>query len=220
MKQFIIIGIGKFGESIATNLYKMGHDVLAVDIDEERVQHIANKVTHAVQADATEEGTLEALGVKHFDGAVVTIGESVQASILITLLCKELGIRHVLAKAQNELHAKVLYKIGADRVVFPERDMGLRVAHSLVSTSFLDYIELTPDYSIVELKAAKDWQGKSLKDLNIRAKYGINIMAIKQDDKVVVSPAADDVIQRDDVLVIIGKAEDIYRFQEKSYDKY
>ena len=218
MKQFIIIGIGKFGESIATNLYKMGHDVLAVDIDEERVQHIANKVTHAVQADATEEGTLEALGVKHFDGAVVTIGESVQASILITMLCKELGIRHVLAKAQNELHAKVLYKIGADRVVFPERDMGLRVAHSLVSTSFLDYIELTPDYSIVELKAAKDWQGKSLKDLNIRAKYGINIMAIKQDDKVVVSPAADDVIQRDDVLVVIGKAEDIYRFQENSYD--
>lgn len=218
MKQFIIIGIGKFGESIATNLYKMGHDVLAVDIDEERVQHITNKVTHAVQADATEEGTLEALGVKHFDGAVVTIGESVQASILITLLCKELGIRHVLAKAQNELHAKVLYKIGADRVVFPERDMGLRVAHSLVSTSFLDYIELTPDYSIVELKAAKDWQGKSLKDLNIRAEYGINIMAIKQDDKVVVSPAADDVIQRDDVLVVIGKAEDIYRFQEKSYD--
>lgn len=218
MKQFIIIGIGKFGESIATNLYKMGHDVLAVDIDEERVQHIANKVTHAVQADATEEGTLEALGVKHFDGAVVTIGESVQASILITLLCKELGIRHVLAKAQNELHAKVLYKIGADRVVFPERDMGLRVAHSLVSTSFLDYIELTPDYSIVELKAAKDWQGKSLKDLNIRAKYGINIMAIKQDDKVVVSPAADDVIQRDDVLVVIGKAEEINRFQENSYD--
>jgi trk system potassium uptake protein TrkA len=218
MKQFIIIGIGKFGESIATNLYKMGHDVLAVDIDEERVQYIANKVTHAVQADATEEGTLEALGVKHFDGAVVTIGESVQASILITMLCKELGIRHVLAKAQNELHAKVLYKIGADRVVFPERDMGLRVAHSLVSTSFLDYIELTPDYSIVELKAAKDWQGKSLKDLNIRAKYGINIMAIKQDDKVVVSPAADDVIQRDDVLVVIGKAEDIYRFQENSYD--
>lgn len=218
MKQFIIIGIGKFGESIATNLYKMGHDVLAVDIDEERVQHIANKVTHAVQADATEEGTLEALGVKHFDGAVVTIGESVQASILITLLCKELGIRHVLAKAQNELHAKVLYKIGADRVVFPERDMGLRVAHSLVSTSFLDYIELTPDYSIVELKAAKDWQGKSLKDLNIRAEYGINIMAIKQDDKVVVSPAADDVIQRDDVLVVIGKAEDINRFQENSYD--
>lgn len=218
MKQFIIIGIGKFGESIATNLYKMGHDVLAVDIDEERVQYIANKVTHAVQADATEEGTLEALGVKHFDGAVVTIGESVQASILITLLCKELGIRHVLAKAQNELHAKVLYKIGADRVVFPERDMGLRVAHSLVSTSFLDYIELTPDYSIVELKAAKDWQGKSLKDLNIRAKYGINIMAIKQDDKVVVSPAADDTIQRDDVLVVIGKARDINRFQENSYD--
>jgi len=218
MKQFIIIGIGKFGESIATNLYKMGHDVLAVDIDEERVQYIANKVTHAVQADATEEGTLEALGVKHFDGAVVTIGESVQASILITLLCKELGIRHVLAKAQNELHAKVLYKIGADRVVFPERDMGLRVAHSLVSTSFLDYIELTPDYSIVELKAAKDWQGKSLKDLNIRAEYGINIMAIKQDDKVVVSPAADDTIQRDDVLVVIGKAEDINRFQENSYD--
>ncbi|MGB4388058.1 MAG: TrkA family potassium uptake protein [Caldicoprobacterales bacterium] len=142
MKQFIIIGIGKFGESIATNLYKMGHDVLAVDIDEERVQHISRKVTHAVQADATEEGTLEALGVKHFDGAVVTIGESVQASILIIMLCKELGIRHVLAKAQNELHAKVLYKIGADRVVFPERDMGLRLPIAYYPQAILTILSL------------------------------------------------------------------------------
>ena len=218
MKQFIIIGMGRFGESIATSLYDMGHDVLAVDVDEEKIQYISSKVTHAVQADATDEQTLDALGISNFDVAVVTIGGSVQASMLITMLCKEHGIKYVLAKAQNKLHAKVLYKIGADKVVFPERDMGLRIARSLVSSNFLDYIELTPDYSIVELKAANNWENKSLQQLDIRAKYGINIMAIKQqNDKVSVSPAGEDKIQKDDVLVVIGKSEDIKRLQEKSY---
>ncbi|HZK33719.1 MAG TPA: TrkA family potassium uptake protein [Bacillota bacterium] len=219
MKQFIIIGMGRFGESIATSLYDMGHDVLAVDIDEERVQSISSKVSHAVQADATDEQTLDALGISNFDVAVVTIGGSVQASMLITMLCKEHGIKYVLAKAQNKLHAKVLYKIGADKVVFPERDMGLRIARSLVSSNFLDYIELTPDYSIVELKAASNWENKSLQQLDIRAKYGINIMAIKQqNDKVSVSPAGEDKIQKDDILVVIGKSQDIKRFQEKTYE--
>lgn len=122
MKQFVVIGIGRFGESIATTLFSMGHDVLAIDKDEERVQYISSKVTHAVQADATDESTLKSLGIRNFDVAVVTVGENIQSNILITLLCKEAGIRYVLAKAQNELHSKVLYKIGADKVVFPERD--------------------------------------------------------------------------------------------------
>lgn len=220
MQQFIVIGIGRFGASIASTLYEMGHEVLAVDINEERVQHISDKVTHAVQADATDENTLKALGIRNFDAAVVAIGENVQASILITLLCKEAGVKYVLAKAQNELHSKVLYKTGADKVVLPERDMGVRVAQSLVSSNFLDFIELTPNYRLVELAAIPAWENKSLKDLNIRVKYGVTVMAIKHGDQVNVSPAGHDIINSGDVLVVIGSVEDIKNFQERSNAKY
>ena len=132
-KQFVVIGLGRFGSSIAKTLYSLGNEVLAIDSDEEVVQSIADSVTQAIQAEATDEATLKSLGIRNFDVAVVTVGTDVQSSIMITLLVKELGIKYVVAKAQNELHAKVLYKIGADRVVFPERDMGIRVAHNLCS---------------------------------------------------------------------------------------
>ena len=215
MKQFAIIGIGRFGFSIATTLYDMGHEVLAIDRDEERVQLISDKVTHAVQADATDEHALRALGIRNFDAAVVTIGSDIQSSILITMQCKELGLKYVLAKAQNELHAKVLYKTGADKVVFPERDMGMRVAQGLVSTNFMDYIELTPHYRLVELAAVPAWEGKSLKDLNIRVRFGVNVMAIRHGDQLNISPQGNDIIQKNDVLIIIGSAKDIKEFQEK-----
>ena len=216
MKQFVIIGIGKFGYSIATTLFDMGHDVLAIDKDEEKVQQISNRVTHAVQADATDENTLKALGIRNFDVAVVTISSNIQSSILITMLCKELGLKYVLAKAQNELHAKVLYKTGADKVVFPERDMGIRVAQNLVSTNFLDYIELTPHYRLVELAVVPAWEDKSLRELNIRVKYGINIMAIRHGNDVNISPLGDDILRRGDVLVLIGRTNDIENFQRKA----
>ncbi|HHY82396.1 MAG TPA: TrkA family potassium uptake protein [Clostridiales bacterium] len=219
MKQFVIFGIGRFGASIATTLYNMGHDVLAVDKNEERVQYISDKVTHAIQADATDENTLKAIGIRNFDAAVVAIGEDIQASILITLLCKEAGVSYVLAKARNELHSKVLYKIGADKVVFPERDMGIRVAQSLVSTNILDYIQLTPHYSLVELEAVPAWENRTLKELDIRAKYGINVMAIKRGEHINISPAGTDTIQEGDVLVVLGEADEIERFQEKSNEK-
>lgn len=220
MKQFAIIGIGRFGESIATSLFSMGHDVLAIDKDEERVQYISDKVTHAVQADATDENTLKALGIRNFDVAVVSVGEDIQSNILITLLCKEAGIKYVLAKAQNDLHSKVLYKIGADKVVFPERDMGARVAQSLVSTNFMDYIELTPHYRLVELAAMPAWENRTLQELDIRARYGVNVMAIKHGDKVNISPSRDDVIHKEDILVVIGSADDIKQFQEKSNARF
>ena len=216
MKQFVIIGIGKFGYSIATTLFDMGHDVLAIDKDEEKVQQISNRVTHAVQADATDENTLKALGIRNFDVAVVTISSNIQSSILITMLCKELGLKYVLAKAQNELHAKVLYKTGADKVVFPERDMGIRVAQNLVSTNFLDYIELTPHYRLVELAVVPAWEDKSLRELNIRVKYGINIMAIRHGNDVNISPLGDDILRREDVLVLIGRTNDIENFRRKA----
>lgn len=208
-KQFVVIGLGRFGSSIAKTLYSLGNEVLAIDTDEEIVQNISEHVTHAVQADSTDEATLRSLGIRNFDVAVVTIGSNVQSSVMITLLVKELGVKYVIAKAQNELHAKVLYKIGADRVVFPERDMGVRVAHNLCSSNILDYIELSPDYSIMEVTSNKDWNGKTLRELNMRGKYGINVMAIKNGNDINISPTADDVISPEDVLVIIGGTDQL-----------
>lgn len=211
LKQFVVIGLGRFGSSLARTLYGLGHDVLAIDMKEDVVQDISDSVTHAVQADATDENALRSLGLRNFDVAIVTIGTNIQASIMVTLIVKELGVKYVVSKAQSELHAKVLYKIGADRVVFPERDMGIRLAHNLVSSSVLDFIELAPDYSIVEIAALPEWEGKTLKELNMRVRYGINIMAIKHGAEINISPRADDVIDKNDVLVVIGSNEDLKR---------
>lgn len=214
MKQFVVIGCGNFGTSVAVTLHKLGYDVLAIDKNEEKVQEIASKVTHAVQADAIDENTLKTLGLSNFDVAVVTIGSDLQSSILATLITKELGIEVVIAKAKNELHAKVLSRIGVDKVVFPERDMGIRVANNLVTSSFLDMIEFAPDYSIVEINAIKEWTGKALKDLNLPNKFGINVIAIKHDGKMNISPYANDVIKKDDILIVIGHNKDLKKLEK------
>lgn len=214
LKQFIVVGLGRFGTSVAKTLFQMGHDVLAIDNDEEVVQHISEYVTHAVQADATDENSLRALGIRNFDVAVITIGADIQSSIMATLIVKELGIKYVVSKAQNEMHAKVLYRIGADRVVFPERDMGMRVAHNLVASNILDYIELAPEYSIMEITPLDEWDGRTLLDINIRSKFGINVMAIKSsNDEINVSPAADYVINMEDIMVVIGHNNDLKKLQ-------
>ncbi|MCB2360206.1 potassium channel family protein [Clostridium estertheticum] len=208
-KQFIVIGLGRFGTSVAETLYALGNDVLAVDSDEEVVQSISDSVTHSVQVDANDENSLRALGIRNFDCAVIGIGDNIQSSILATVLVKELGVKYVITKATNALHAKVLYKIGADRVVFPERDMGERVAHNLVSSNILDYIELSPDYSIAEVVSPIEWHNKTLRELNIRAKYGINVMAIKRNNDVDVSLSADNIIEAGDIIVAIGSIEEL-----------
>ncbi len=214
MKQFVVIGLGRFGLSLAETLYDLGHDVLGIDIDEEIVQNVADSITHAVKADATDENALKALGVRNFDVAVVSIGNDIQASILVTLILKEMGIKYVVAKAQNELHGKVLYKIGADRIVFPERDMGIRVAHNLTLSNILDYIELSPEYSIIEISAISSWFNKSLSQLNMRRKYGLNVIAIKRDGDVIISPNGDDVILKGDVLAVVGQKHDIENMEK------
>lgn len=214
-KQFVIIGCGRFGSSVAKTLCSMGYEVLVVDKNEETIQNIADRVTHAVQADATDENSIKSLGIRNFDVAVVTIGSNIQSSILVTLMVKELGVKYVIAKAQNELHAKVLYKIGADRVVFPEREMGVRVAHNLVSSNIMDYIELAPDYSIVEIATLDEWVGKSLIELNMRSEYGVNVMAIKHGPNIDISPDATDLIEEGDVLVVIGHNDDIREIEKK-----
>ncbi|MCI6693099.1 MAG: TrkA family potassium uptake protein [Clostridium sp.] len=212
-KQFVIIGLGRFGASIAKTLYSLGNDVLAIDKDEDIVQEIADSVTHAVQLDATDENALRSLGIRNFDVAVVTIGDNIQSSIMATLLVKELGVKYIIAKGHSDLHAKVLYKIGADRVVLPEKDMGIRVAHNLVSANILDYIELSDDYSVMEIQVLHEWAGKTLNELKLRSKYGINVMAIKRGDEVNLSPAADDIIEENDIIVAIGSAEDLSKLE-------
>lgn len=212
-KQFVIIGLGRFGSSIAKTLYSLGNDVLAIDIDEDIVQEIADSVTHAVQLDATDEHALRSLGIRNFDVAVVTIGDNIQSSVMATLLVKELGVKYIIAKGHSDLHAKVLYKIGADRVILPEKDMGVRVAHNLVSANILDYIELSEDYSIMEIQVLEEWTGRTLNELRLRSKYGINVMAIKRGDDVNLSPSAEDIVEENDVIVAIGSAEDLSRLE-------
>ena len=215
MKQYAVIGLGRFGSSVAKTLSDLGHEVLAIDIDEERVQQVEGFVTHAVQADATDENAMRSLGIRNVDVAIVSIGQDLEASILATLILKDLGIGYVVCKALSELHGKVLERVGADRVVYPERDMGVRVAHNLVSSSLIDYIELSPDHSIAEIVARPEFAGKTLRELNLRAKYdyAINIIAIRSGDAVRISPRADDKIHENDILVVMGSNEAIKKLQ-------
>jgi len=212
-KQFAVIGLGRFGSSVARTLSAMGHEVLAIDKNEERVQAISDKVTHAVVADATDERLLKQLGIRNFDVVITSIGENAQANVLVTMLAKDMGAKYVVSKAINDLYGKILEKVGADRVVYPERDMGERVAHNLVDTNILDYLELSPDHSIVEIIASKRLAGKSLGQLNIRARFGITLAVIKRGKEINASPGAEDIIQEGDILVIIGDNASLDKFE-------
>lgn len=214
MKQFVVVGLGRFGHSLAQTLAENGHNVLAIDKREDRIQDIANDVTHAVEADATDEEVLKTMGVRNFDVAVVSIGDNIHANILTTLILKELGIPYVIVKAQDALHGKVLTKVGADKVVYPERDMGVRIAHNLISSNVLDYIEFAPDYSVVEVISTASMVGKSLSELDLRSKYGVNVMAIKRGQELNMSPGAKDKILEDDVLIVMGKNENLNKVKE------
>jgi trk system potassium uptake protein len=209
MKQFAVIGLGRFGSSVALSLYRQGYDVMAVDTDEERIQKFSDEATHVVQADSTDENALKALGIRNFDVVVVAIGEDIQANVMTTLLLKELGVPYVVAKAKNSLHGRMLEKVGADKVVYPERDMGARVAHNIISRNVLDYIELSPNLSIVEVKAPQELIDKTLQEANLRPRFGINVVAIKRGEELNVSPKAEDAILAGDVLVVIGGNEGI-----------
>lgn len=206
-KQFAVIGLGQFGASVAVTLYSMGYDVLAVDVDADRIDAINGKVTHAAQADATDEEALRTLGLHNFDVAIVSVGNAVQDSIMITLLLKEIGVPEVIVEAQTDIHAKALGKIGADKVLFPERDMGQRVAHNLASSNIMDMIELSSDFTLMEIKALDEWVGHSLSELAMRRHYGINVVAIFYESGVNASPKAEDVIEATDVLLVVGAAD-------------
>ncbi|MBM7703391.1 potassium channel family protein [Metabacillus iocasae] len=214
-KAYAVIGLGRFGGSICKTLSEEGVEVLAIDTDEDKVNQYANIASHAVMGDSTDENVLKSLGIRNFDHVIVAIGDNIQASILTTLMLKELGVEHITVKAQNDYHEKVLTKIGANHVVHPERDMGKRIATKILSNNVLDYLELSDEHSIVEVVANDRMHGHSIIELDVRAKYGINIVAIKRNRDIIVSPQASEVIQRGDVLIVIGADVDINRFEKK-----
>ncbi|WP_077212684.1 potassium channel family protein [Bacillus dakarensis] len=213
-KQFVVIGLGRFGSSVCKELYHLGHEVLAVDLQEGKVRDMVDFSTHAVVANGTEEKDLKALGVRNFDYGIVAIGENIEASIQSTLLLKELGLKAVV-KAQNIHHHKILDKIGADRIIHPEQDMGIRVAHQLDSEKVIEFIELSKDYSIVEMEATPKLNNKTLVQLNIRAKYGCTVLAIKRGEDINIAPHPDDVIFEKDILVVMGHKQELKRLEDK-----
>lgn len=217
MKTFVVIGLGRFGTAIARELSALGHEVLAMDIAEDKVQRVADRVTHAVVGDARDMNVLKALGVRNFDCAVVAMGSDVGNSALITLNLKELGLKQVVCKAQSHVHQRVLEKIGADRVIFPEHEMGVKVAQGLSSSSVLNFIEFSEDYGIVELAIPKSWQGKTIRELDVRNAYHVNIIAVRKADSpgtLNVAPGANCALEEGDNVVAVGRSEDINRLHE------
>lgn len=200
-----MFGLGRFGSSVARTLAESGCEVLVVDENEDKIHEIAESVTHAVCANVTDVDSLESLGISNFDGAIVAIGQNLEASVMVTILAKEAGIPYVLAKAQTELHAKVLKKVGADMVVFPEKETGIRIANNILMGNFFDAVELSSTFSMMELDALPEWVGHSLRDLNLRAKNKINVIGIKRSGKLNINPDADMPLEKNDILVIIGK---------------
>lgn len=204
MRSYIVIGLGRFGTEAARRLYELGCDVLAIDNNQELVQQISNHVTQAVVGDARDKDVLKALGAADFDCGIVAIGNSLGNSVLATMNLKELGVPYVVCKAYDETHRQVLNKLGADKVVIPEQEQANRLARNLSSPNVLDYIELSDAFGIIEVPAPTRWLGKSLKELNVRAHLGVNIIAAKQGSAINVSPGADYEIQPGDVMVVLG----------------
>lgn len=218
MKSFLVIGLGRFGAAVAQELSALGQEVLALDIDEENVQHIADQVTQAIQGDAQDEAVLRSVGARNFDCCVVAVGADMEASILITVMLKEMGAKYIVAKAMTPIHARVLERVGADRVVLPEIDMGQRLAQRLARTNVVDYIGVSDEFSIVEIHPPRSWVGNSLGKLGVRAKHQINVLAIRHGEggQVDVNPKPDKVIGPDDLLIVIGTNEQVNSVVELS----
>ena len=216
MKSFLVIGMGRFGSSVARELYRMKHDVLAIDSDEENIAPHMGEVTNAIIGDTTDEAVLRSLGVQNFDCVVVGIGESIENSVWTLMILKELGAKMIVCKAWDERHAKILSQLGADRVIRPEFDMGLRVAHSLTQRNVIDFLEISPDHSVVEIAVPAKWVDKSLAKNDLRRKYGISVICIrsKATGKVDFSPHADTVLGDGCFITVIGKKKNIDSIRE------
>ena len=211
-KQYAVIGLGRFGTSIARRLHEAGQEVLGIDKNEERVDDAEPYVTHAVIADASEEKALAALEIGNFDCVIIAIGDDLQASILTAMLLKDFKVKETIAKALGRRHGELLEKIGIDWVIYPERDMGERVANQLLSPNMLNYIELSKEYNIEEIMIPVEMTGKSLKELDIRAKYNLSVIALVRDGDIIISPSPDQSFNEGDLMVMIGHREDLAKF--------
>ncbi|NPV71563.1 MAG: TrkA family potassium uptake protein [Firmicutes bacterium] len=216
MKQYVVIGLGRFGGEVARALEASGNEVLGIDNDPARVQALGESLTHAIVADGADIEVLNRLGLRNFDCAVVSVGANLESSVLITLNLKELGIKKVVAKAHGDLHGKILAKVGADTVVFPEREMAAKLAENLVADNVLDLMELGSECAVVEMMASGDMVGKTLEQLRLRQRYGVNVVAIKRDNQVDLAPQPDRVIGENDVLVIIGRNASIRSLEHRA----
>ena len=208
-KQYLVIGCGRFGSSVAKKMCQLGNEVMVIDKDEDSINNIAELVTHTAIVDVTEERDLKSIGLGNFDVVIVAISSDVRASIMATVMAKEMGVPKVVCKAKDELQAKVLYKIGADKVVFPERDMGIGLAYNLASENILDQINLDPEYSIMEIVTPQNWVGKTIIELNLRAKYDITVLAVKTQSGLKVMPSPNYKMQEKNILIIIGNTDKI-----------
>lgn len=211
-KQFAVFGLGSFGRSVALTLENLGCDVVVVDKSYEKIQEISDLVSYAMRADVSDPDALQTLGGRNLDGAVVAVSESLEASIMATILSKEMGIPYVLAKAKDDLQGAILEKVGADAIVYPERDMGSRVAKSLMSTAFADWIELSSEYSMAEVVVPDKWVGKSLSELKIRELYKINVVGIIRQEEVDVTMDPNEPLPSGGILILIGATEVLERF--------
>ena len=207
MKQYLVIGLGRFGSAVAVTLAEQGMQVLAIDRSMEAVEIHRSRLTDVVCGDAMDRGVLEQIGAADFDVAIVTIGEDIKASGVITMQLKELGVKSVIVKAADDFHGRMLTKLGADKVIFPERDMGQRIAHNLVSEKIMDFIELSPDYSLVEMRPRPEWVGKPLKELNLRSRHRINVVAVRSGETVNAMPDMNTCIGENDVMLVVSQSE-------------
>ena len=214
-KQYAVFGLGSFGESVAVALQELGCEVVVVDNHMERIEDISPYVSYAVQADIEDPEVIRSLGARNLDGVVVAVADDMEASIMATLVSKEIGVPYVLAKAKNELHAKVLKKIGADSIIFPEKEIGQSVARNLVSGEFVDWISLSPDYSITEIQVPEKWIGKSLSEIDVRRTKDVNVVGVRIGEKNQVTIDPEEPLQKEMMLIMIGSNEALEKFGEK-----
>ena len=214
MKTFIVFGCGRFGSTVATRLYDLKNDVVIVDYDEEKIDAISENVTEAVICDLEDEKAMTELALKNFDVAVIAIGENLEAAVMAVLASKEAGIEKVIAKAPNYRFGKILLKCGADKIIFPERDMGFRLANNLSNDYLLDANEISKGYTIYDLKASPKMNGKEIRDLKLREDYNFNVLMVKRAGENFVNPLASFKIKEEDILTVLGSDKDIKRFTE------
>lgn len=214
MKSFVVIGLGRFGTAVAEELYALGHEVLAIDREEGCAQRVSEIVTHTIIADAKDESVLQSIGVRNFDGVIICMTD-IEDSVMIALMLKDMGAKYIIAKSKSKQHSRMLEMIGVDRIVFPEQDMGVRLAQTISSRRALDFIELSPEYAIVELPLPNVWQDKTLAEIGVRKQFGINVLAVRRGEKETqVSPQAEFLLKHGDVLIVVGKNQNIRKLEK------